>query len=139
MKELRPFHLAVPVSNLKECRIFYSEVLMMREGRSSETWVDFDFYGHQFVIHQTGKKASVIKNNVDGHGVPIPHFGIVLSMGDWLALADNLKNKSIEFIIEPYIRFKGEPGEQATMFFLDPSNNALEFKAFNSLENLFAK
>jgi len=139
MKELRPFHLAIPVSNLKECRTFYSEVLMMKEGRSSDNWVDFNFYGHQFVIHQLGEKSQLIKNNVDGHGVPVPHFGVVLSMNDWLALAENLKNKSIDFIIEPYIRFKGEPGEQATMFFLDPSNNALEFKAFNSLENLFAK
>jgi uncharacterized protein len=139
MKELRPFHLAIPVSNLKECRTFYSEVLMMKEGRSSDNWVDFNFYGHQFVIHQLGEKSQLIKNNVDGHGVPVPHFGVVLSMDDWLALAENLKNKSIDFIIEPYIRFKGEPGEQATMFFLDPSNNALEFKAFNSLENLFAK
>ncbi len=139
MKELRPFHLAIPVSNLKECRTFYSEVLMLKEGRSSDNWVDFNFYGHQFVIHQLGEKSQLIKNNVDGHGVPVPHFGVVLSMDDWLALAENLKNKSIDFIIEPYIRFKGEPGEQATMFFLDPSNNALEFKAFNSLENLFAK
>ena len=139
MKQLRPFHLAIPVSNLKECRVFYSEVLMMKEGRSSDNWVDFNFYGHQFVIHQLGEKSQLIKNNVDGHGVPVPHFGVVLSMDDWLALAENLKNKSIDFIIEPYIRFKGEPGEQATMFFLDPSNNALEFKAFNSLENLFAK
>jgi len=139
MKQLRPFHLAIPVSNLKECRVFYSEVLMMKEGRSSDNWVDFNFYGHQFVIHQLGEKSQLIKNNVDGHGVPVPHFGVVLSMDDWLTLAENLKNKRIDFIIEPYIRFKGEPGEQATMFFLDPSNNALEFKAFNSLENLFAK
>ena len=139
MIELSPFHLAIPVSNLKECRTFYSEVLMLKEGRSSDNWVDFNFYGHQFVIHQLGEKSQLIKNNVEGHGVPVPHFGVVLSMDDWLALAENLKNKSIDFIIEPYIRFKGEPGEQATMFFLDPSNNALEFKAFNSLENLFAK
>ena len=139
MKNLRPFHLAVPVSNLNESRIFYRDVLMFKEGRSSDTWVDFNFYGHQFVIHQTDQQTNLIHNNVDGHGVPVPHFGVVLSMDDWVALAENLKNKKIEFVIEPYIRFKGEPGEQATMFFLDPSNNALEFKAFNSLENLFTK
>ena len=139
MKNLRPFHLAVPVSNLKECRIFYRDVLMFKEGRSSDSWVDFDFFGHQFVIHQASGKTNLIMNNVDGHGVPIPHFGVVLTMKDWIDLAEKLKNEKIEFIIEPYIRFKGEPGEQATMFFLDPSNNALEFKAFNSLENLFTK
>lgn len=139
MKNLRPFHLAVPVSNLKECRIFYRDVLMFKEGRFSDSWVDFDFYGHQFVIHQASGKTNLIMNNVDGHGVPIPHFGVVLTMKDWIDLAEKLKNEKIEFIIEPYIRFKGEPGEQATMFFLDPSNNALEFKAFNSLENLFTK
>ena len=102
--------------------------------------VDFNFYGHQFVIHQLGEKSQLIKNNVERAWVfQFLILGVVLSMDDWLALAENLKNKSIDFIIEPYIRFKGEPGEQATMFFLDPSNNALEFKAFNSLENLFAK
>jgi extradiol dioxygenase family protein len=139
MKNLRPFHLAVPVSNLKECRVFYRDILQMDEGRSSDQWVDFNFYGHQFVIHQSDQKTNLINNNVDGHGVPVPHFGVVLSMDDWVALAEKLKNKNIEFVIEPYIRFKGEAGEQATMFFLDPSNNALEFKAFNSLENLFTK
>ena len=139
LNNLRPFHLAVPVHNLKECRTFYRDVLKMEEGRSDKKWVDFNFYGHQFVIHETGQKSNLKNNHVDGHGVPVPHFGVVLTMEDWKALADALKKVKMDFIIEPYIRFKGEPGEQATMFFLDPSGNALEFKAFNSLESLFAK
>ena len=139
LNNLRPFHLAVPVHNLEECRTFYRDVLKMEEGRSDKKWVDFNFYGHQFVIHETGQKSNSKNNHVDGHGVPVPHFGVVLEMDDWKALADALKKVKIDFIIEPYIRFKGEPGEQATMFFLDPSGNALEFKAFNSLESLFAK
>ena len=139
LNNLRPFHLAVPVHNLEECRTFYRDVLKMEEGRSDEKWVDFNFYGHQFVIHETGQKSNLKNNHVDGHGVPVPHFGVVLTMEDWKALADALKKVKMDFIIEPYIRFKGEPGEQATMFFLDPSGNALEFKAFNSLESLFAK
>ena len=137
--QLRPFHLAVPVHNLNECRTFYRDILNMEEGRSSEKWVDFNFYGHQFVIHESGKKSDLTNNHVDGHGVPVPHFGVVLTMTHWEELANKLKKNNIEFIIEPYIRFKGEAGEQATMFFLDPSGNALEFKAFNSLENLFTK
>ena len=139
LNNLRPFHLAVPVHNLEECRIFYRDVLKMEEGRSDEKWVDFNFYGHQFVIHETGQKSNLKNNHVDGHGVPVPHFGVVLTMDDWKSLAESLKKVKMDFIIEPYIRFKGEPGEQATMFFLDPSGNALEFKAFNSLESLFAK
>ena len=139
MKKLRPFHLAVSVHDLKACREFYGNVLNMKEGRSSDSWVDFDFFGHQFVIHQTGSTAKTINNAVDGHGVPVPHFGVVLSMEDWQSFATHLKSMNVSFVIEPYVRFKGEPGEQATMFFLDPSGNALEFKAFNSLENLFAK
>jgi len=139
LNNLRPFHLAVPVHNLEECRTFYRDVLKMEEGRSDKKWVDFNFYGHQFVIHETGQKSNLKNNHVDGHGVPVPHFGVVLTMEDWKALADALKKVKMDFIIEPYIRFKGEPGEQATMFFLDPSGNALEFKAFNSLESLFAK
>ena len=136
---LSPFHLAIPVHDLKVCRKFYNEVMQMEEGRSDLKWVDFNFYGHQFVIHETGHKANSINNQVDGHGVPVPHFGVVLPMEDWKKLADHLRYLNIEFIIEPYIRFKGQPGEQATMFFLDPSGNALEFKAFNSLEKLFEK
>ena len=139
MKKLRPFHLAVSVHDLKACREFYGNVLNMKEGRSSDSWVDFDFFGHQFVIHQTGDVTKTINNAVDGHGVPVPHFGVVLSMEDCQSFADHLKSMNVNFVIEPYVRFKGEPGEQATMFFLDPSGNALEFKAFNSLENLFAK
>ena len=138
-KTLRPFHLAVPVHDLEICRTFYRDVLKMEEGRSDTKWVDFNFYGHQFVIHETGQKVSSEHNYVDGHGVPVPHFGVVLTMQDWQNLADHLKSLNMEFIIEPYIRFKGEPGEQATMFFKDPSGNALEFKAFNSLEKLFEK
>lgn len=139
MKSLRPFHLAVPVHDLEECRVFYRDVLQMEEGRSDDKWVDFNFYGHQFVMHHTGKKTSHNINSVDGHGVPVPHFGVVLTMEDWNDLSERLKQLKIEFIIEPYIRFKGEPGEQATMFFLDPSGNALEFKAFKNLSSLFAK
>ena len=139
MNKLRPFHLAMPVHNLGECRSFYRDVLKMKEGRSSDKWVDFNFYGHQFVIHESGNKADLANNSVDGHGVPVPHFGVVLTMTDWQELAENLKEMKMDFIIDPYIRFKGEPGEQATMFFLDPSGNALEFKAFNDIDNLFVK
>ena len=139
LSNLRPFHLAVPVHNLEECREFYRDILKMEEGRSDEKWVDFNFYGHQFVIHETGQKSNLKNNHVDGHGVPVPHFGVVLTMEDWKALAEALKKVKMDFIIEPYIRFKGEPGEQATMFFLDPSGNAIEFKAFQNLNNLFTK
>ena len=139
MKSLQPFHLAVPVHDLEECRVFYRDVLLMEEGRSDDKWVDFNFYGHQFVIHQTGERATHKINHVDSHGVPVPHFGVVLTMKDWEKLSSRLKKKNITFIIEPYVRFEGEPGEQATMFFLDPSGNALEFKAFNNLSSLFAK
>lgn len=139
LSNLRPFHLAVPVHNLAVCRKFYSNILGMEEGRSDKKWVDFNFYGHQFVIHETGNKATLANNAVDGQGVPVPHFGVVLTMQDWNQLSENLKEHNVEFIIEPYIRFKGEKGEQATMFFLDPSGNALEFKAFQHLKGLFAK
>lgn len=140
--DLMPFHLAVPVKDLKETRYFYRDILNCEEGRSSGTWVDFNFFGHQFVIHL---KAAYFDNKeqqanpVDGHNVPVPHFGIVLKWEDWEALAERLKQKGIKFEIEPYIRFKGEVGEQATMFFFDPSGNALEFKAFKDLGQLFAK
>jgi hypothetical protein len=135
---LTPFHLAIPVDNLERCRTFYREVIGCEEGRSSEKWVDFNFYGHQLVIHEApiSKKET---NPVDGHDVPVPHFGVVLGWDNWEKLANNLKTKNITFIIEPYVRFKGETGEQATMFFLDPSGNALEFKAFKDLDQLFAK
>jgi uncharacterized protein len=137
---LRPFHLAIPVNNIAINRKFYRDVLGCPEGRSSDHWVDFDFFGHQLVIHL--KEVPLDKahtNPVDGKNVPIPHFGVVLEMETFASLADKLKSKGIEFIIEPYIRFKGEVGEQATMFFKDPSGNALEFKAFKNLDQLFAK
>ncbi len=137
-----PFHLAVPVKDLQVSRIFYRDILGFSEGRSSESWVDFNFFGHQFVIHLKPEyfQNSLLNSNlVDGHDVPIPHFGVVLKMSDWEYLAKKLKENQIEFIIEPYIRFEGETGEQATMFFLDPSGNALEFKAFKDLNMLFAK
>jgi uncharacterized protein len=139
MQSLRPFHLAIPVHDLSVCRAFYRDVLEMKEGRSAEKWVDFNFYGHQFVIHEVGEKSSDNVNYVDGHDVPVPHFGVVLTMNDWEVLSKRLQKINIKFIIEPYIRFKGESGEQATMFFKDPSGNSLEFKAFNNLEMLFEK
>ncbi|MDR6302035.1 VOC family protein [Mesonia maritima] len=139
MKNLQPFHLAIPVHDLNEARVFYGEVLGLTEGRSSEKWVDFNFYGHQFVIHETQEPiAKITPNNVDGKSVPIPHFGVVLLWNDFHSLAEKLQQKKIKFEISPYIRFKGKPGEQATMFFYDPSHNALEFKAFRDPEQLFA-
>lgn len=139
--KLSPFHLAIPVSNLEKARSFYRDILGCEEGRSDTHWVDFNFYGHQLVIHYkpSYSREENAHNPVDGHDVPIPHFGVVLPMPEWQSLSESLKNKNIEFIIEPYIRFKGQAGEQATMFFLDPCGNALEFKAFNNIENLFAK
>jgi len=139
MQSLRPFHLAIPVHDLSVCRAFYRDVLEMKEGRSAEKWVDFNFYGHQFVIHEVGEKSYDNVNFVDGQGVPVPHFGVVLTMNDWEVLSKRLQKINIQFIIEPYVRFKGESGEQATMFFNDPSGNSLEFKAFNNLEMLFEK
>lgn len=139
MADIRPFHLAIPVHNLAECRSFYRDVLGCAEGRSSDHWVDFDFYGHQLVIHYKPKdEASLHTNAVDGKAVPVPHFGVVLPMEAFEKLSAKLKENGMEFIIEPYIRFKGEAGEQATMFFLDPAGNALEFKAFKNIEQLFA-
>ena len=140
MKNLRPFHLAIPVNDLQTNRTFYREVLGCDEGRSSDIWVDFDFFGHQLVIHfKEAESAPLHTNPVDGKEVPVPHFGVVLSMDQFDALANRLKQRNIKFIIEPYIRFKGEAGEQATMFFKDPAGNALEFKAFRDLNQLFAK
>ena len=118
MSELRPFHLAIPVHDLKICRRFYSEFMQMEEGRSAEKWVDFNFYGHQFVIHETGQKANSMHNHVDGHGVPVPHFGVVLSMDDWVKLADHLRSMDIEFIIEPYIRLRGNLVSRLPCFFM---------------------
>jgi len=137
---LSPFHLAFPVDDLAKARQFYGQVLGCPEGRSSEDWIDFNFYGHQIVAHLAPSQTGLAQRNaVDGHGVPVRHFGIVLPMADWDGMADRLKSHGIEFIIEPYVRFKGEPGEQATMFFLDPSGNALELKAFGDITKLFAK
>ncbi len=136
---LRPFHLAFPVHDLAEARHFYGDVMGCAEGRSSECWIDFDFYGHQIVAHlDTSARAVAISNPVDGHDVPVPHFGIVLTMPKWEELATRLRAAGTRFGIEPHIRFKGEVGEQATMFFYDPSGNALEFKAFANDEMLFA-
>ena len=137
---LRPFHLAIPVSNIEKARDFYGNILGFEEGRSSEKWIDWNFYGHQLVTHEDKTmQNNNVHNPVDGQQVPIPHFGVVLSIDDWNPLAEKLKSIGTKFLIEPYTRFKGEPGEQATLFFLDPFGNALEFKAFNNLESLFAK
>ena len=138
---IRPFHLAVPVDDLDEARTFYRDTLGCSEGRSSDHWVDFDFFGHQFVIHYKPKNAKedLHSNPVDGHDVPVPHFGVVLEWDQWHELVEKLNRVDMKFVIEPYIRFKGEVGEQATMFFLDPCGNALEFKAFKDISQLFAK
>jgi extradiol dioxygenase family protein len=134
------FHLAFPVHDLDAARAFYGGVLECREGRSSESWIDFDLYGHQIVTHLAPGSAGVrAENKVDADSVPVPHFGIVLPMADWKALSGRLVAKGVQFIIEPKIRFEGEVGEQATMFFLDPSGNALEFKGFHDLSRVFAK
>lgn len=135
---LNPFHLAFPVTDLEETRDFYLRVLGCREGRSDTTWVDFDFFGHQIVAHLRDKEnVKASHGKVDGDDVPVPHFGAVLSFEDWHALADRLKAEKIDFIIAPRIRFEGQPGEQGTFFFKDPSGNALEFKAFNNADDLF--
>lgn len=140
MSDIRPFHLAFPVRDLAEAREFYGNKLGCPEGRSSDQWIDFNLYGHQIVAHLSPDECTpVATSDVDEHNVPVRHFGVVLDMPTWEALAARLQADGTEFVIKPYIRFKGEPGEQATMFFMDPSGNALEFKAFNSLESLFAK
>jgi len=137
---LRPFHLAIPVDDLAAARAFYSGVLGCPEGRSAATWVDFDLMGHQLVVHLAPRRpsADAAVNPVDGDDVPVPHFGVVLGLQDWEALAARLREAGVAFGIEPHVRFKGEPGEQATMFFRDPAGNALEFKAFRDLAKLFA-
>ena len=138
---LAPFHLAFPVRDLDEARAFYGSLLGCAEGRSSAEWIDFDFGGHQIVAHLAPSEVSRggATNAVDGHEVPVRHFGLVLPMADWKALAERLTTRGVRFIIEPHVRFQGEVGEQATMFFLDPSGNALEFKAFADPSRLFAR
>lgn len=135
--DLPPFHLAFPVHDLAQARAFYGDLLGCREGRSDERWVDFDFFGHQVVAHLSESKAPCDSNPVDGYEVPVPHFGAVLDWETWHGLADRLRAASVAFVIEPYLRFEGLPGEQATMFLLDPSGNALEFKAFKDPTQLF--
>ena len=140
---VNPFHLAIPVRNIDEAKDFYLNTLGCRQGRSSEHWVDLDLYGHQLVCHLDESlgadgKVRLINNDVDDHGVPVPHFGVVLDMPVWEALAERLTAAGTEFVIKPYVRFKGQAGEQATLFFLDPSGNALEFKAFKNSAQLFA-
>jgi extradiol dioxygenase family protein len=148
MTAIRPFHIAFPVHDLDEARRFYGKTLGLAEGRCAETWIDFNLYGHQIVTHykpplenslENAVEIPAHHNPVDGHDVPVPHFGVILTMDDWKALRDRLIAAEVQFKIEPYIRFEGEAGEQATMFFLDPSGNALEFKAFNELSQLFEK
>lgn len=137
---MQPFHLAFPVHDLATTRAFYGGLLGCPEGRSSNEWIDFDLFGHQIVAHLAPRSASQLhRNEVDGDHVPVPHFGVVLSIPEFDALAERLKAANVDFVIEPHTRFKGEVGEQSTMFFLDPSGNALEFKAFADLGQLFAK
>ncbi len=142
MSQLQPFHLAIPVWDLAAARHFYGEVLGSTEGRSSAQWVDFNFFGHQLVIHhspQNDSQKSAATNPVDGHEVPVPHFGVVLEWVAWEQLAERLKSRNTEFVIEPGIRFAGQVGEQATFFLYDPCGNVLEFKAFKDISQLFAK
>lgn len=143
-RAITPFHIAVQVRDIQEACDFYSGVLGCKAGRKAHAWADFNLFGHQLVCHENpgiGRRGKIqlYVNAVDGHGVPVPHYGVVLNMCSWHELAARLRSKGVEFIIEPYIRFAGQPGEQATMFLLDPSGNALEFKAFNDIESqLFA-
>jgi len=141
---LPPFHLAVKANDLASARDFYTGLLGCPEGRSSDTWVDFNFYGHQLVCHlappgQTRDNPGTHSNPVDNHAVPVPHFGVVLEMNQWNELVGKLKEKGVRFVIEPYTRFQGLPGEQATMFLLDPGGNALEFKAFRDIDSQLFK
>ena len=140
MKNIAPFHLAIPVHDLELNREFYLDVLGCKQGRSSDTWVDLDLYGHQLVIHfkPNENPDKVHHNPVDGKSVPVPHFGVILPWEDFHLLAERLQSKKVTFIIEPYIRFEGKPGEQATMFFEDPSGNAIEFKSFKDPSQIFA-
>lgn len=134
------FHIAFPVDDLEAVRKFYGGTLGFEEGRSADTWIDYNCYGHQIVAHLKPEAVGdAAVNAVDGHGVPVPHFGAVLPMDEWEKLAERLKEQQVEFVIEPYVRFKGKPGEQATLFIRDPSGNALEFKAFQDFGQIFAK
>jgi extradiol dioxygenase family protein len=140
---LRPFHIAILVDDLAAARQFYRGLLGCSEGRSDEDWIDFDLFGHQLVCHRvqvaaTAGTASGQKNPVDGKSVPLPHFGVILQMDEWQNLADRLIAEKIDFLVEPYIRFRGQPGEQGTLFIADPAGNALEFKGFRNLNQLFA-
>ncbi len=143
MNNLTPFHIAFPVDDLEAARQFYGTVLGCPEGRSSDAWIDFNFFGHQIVAHRveshrsTGPRAG--DNHVDGHDVPVPHFGVILPPAEWQALADRVQGAGVKFVIEPHTRFAGQPGEQSTMFFLDPAGNALEFKSFSDMGKLFSK
>lgn len=142
MPPLAPFHIAFPVDDLQAARQFYGTVLGCPEGRSSDNWIDFNLYGHQIVAHRVEPFQSAVRsggsNPVDGHAVPVPHFGVVLPPAEWDALATRIKNAGVKFVIEPYTRFAGQPGEQSTMFLLDPAGNALEFKSFAEMEQLFS-
>jgi len=143
MDQPRPFHLAFPVDDLGAARHFYANVLGCPQGRSSDKWIDFNLFGHQIVAHRveaidrSSRRGGI--NPVDGHEVPVPHFGVVLPPAEWKALAARVSDAGVEFLIEPHTRFEGQPGEQSTMFFLDPAGNALEFKAFGDLDRLFAQ
>jgi extradiol dioxygenase family protein len=132
------FHLAMPVDDLAVARRFYGEVLGLAQGRSADTWVDWNLYGHQFVTHLAPARPERIHNPVDGHDVPVPHFGLILTVPDFHELADRLRAAGTEFVIEPYVRFEGQTGEQWTMFLFDPAGNALEFKAFADDDQVFA-
>lgn len=137
---LRPFHLAIPIDNLSAAQAFYGDLLGCEKGRESEHWIDWNFFGHQLVTHLvTAMPSQPTPNNVDNKEVPVPHFGVVLNMKCWTQLSEKLRNHGVEFVIEPYTRFAGQAGEQATMFLHDPCGNALEFKAFKNLDRLFAK
>jgi len=138
LTSLSPFHLAIPVHDIEQAKYFYGTILECSQGRSSNVWIDYNFFGHQLVIHLDSKKKDSLFNYVDGKNVPIPHFGVVLDWQNWQDLKKKLLEQNIKFLIKPYIRFKGEVGEQATMFFMDPSGNALEFKSFKNMDQLFA-
>ena len=139
MSSLNPFHLAIPVKEITETRCFYRDILGCEEGRSSDHWVDFNFFGHQLVLHIDSSKANILnENSVDGKSVPVPHLGVVLDWDVFENFEKKIRNK-VKFIIEPYIRFEGQAGEQKTMFFKDPSGNALEFKTFKNINQLFEK
>jgi hypothetical protein len=140
MSEFKPFHLAFPIRDIEETRAFYGDLLGCDIGRSTDKWIDFNFFGHQLSAHIKPEELALAQtNSVDGKNVPVRHFGAILPWGEWHDLAEKLKTRGIEFVIEPYIRFKGEVGEQATMFFLDPCGNALEFKSFQDHSQIFAK